>query len=57
MANLPRGVVSQPDRTRSGNCRDLRVLTGSEPIEIWLEDNSLITEDSLRIEPDGPPPW
>src|SRR5215469_2205258 len=48
MANFPQGVVSQPDRTRSGSCRDLRVLTGWQPIELWLEDNSPITEGSLR---------
>src|SRR5215469_13997581 len=48
MANFPRGVVSQPDRTRSGSCRDLSVLTGSQLIETLLEDNSPITEGSLR---------
>jgi hypothetical protein len=30
---MPRAVASVPDRTPSGNCRDLMVLTGWQPTE------------------------
>src|SRR5580693_6147610 len=48
MANRPRAVASEVDRTRSGSCRDLRVLTGWQPTENSLKYNSQITQGSLK---------